>query len=772
MRRNSKLKFYFGLAAILFAAVQASAQCNRVGWVAASNPNCGVKILDLQTGELLWAVAGADNLVLGQTIGFAALPALGLPTCPASDNLPKISLTCVSKDLPCKAEFLADPEPLHPLTVRLSANLFDAANQSCEWDLGDGESGFGQQIVHTYPYEGSFKVKLRVSSKTCQNTSERNIFVSQETATGCGYDIAVTASGQTIFGEIFQSDSHTGDLASVHWYLSKTNQPLGDGPKFTFPTTEYGTFNVCAEYQVAGADGSTCTSTRCQRLSLDPPGCLNPAGPNAQILCPNWAIPVCGCNGLTYANECEAIAAGVTNWWSGSCGSPQPGNCTADLEAKVLGGSPADGFSVLFVNHAAGDFGNLQLDFGDGSPLHTALHWDTLSHQYANAGVYLANLTTWKNDGCISSVTRNIATDVASAANETAPKGSGYVLPGDANADGICNLKDLLYTGVGYFKQGVPRPGASTKFERQLAPNWPSNTLNGLNFKHMDCDGNGIVNELDPSVTSQHSRAMDTSGAVINPSLPKVRWTLKGNPDTIIIKENDPHAVILEADLWVAMPTQPTTDLHGIALSTQQPEFIRANPEFDYNDNSPFGSSNDVVWLRRFFGNSRQTDLAFTRKAGLGANGYMRLGTMRFEVDYIIIVDIIFRQGHPTSPFSPQIGDVFALDHLGLPKGLAVVENPDTVWLKFQGATGVHEAGLSAKIVVAPNPAREQTVIFTGDLDVQNILAFNELGQLVRQFEPSGERRTTLDLAGLAPGFYTLQIQTTSGLGLKKLVVW
>ncbi len=49
-------------------------------------------------------------------------------------------------------------------------------------------------------------------------------------------------------------------------------------------------------------------------------GCVDPGQMNWDAVCTAVYDPVCGCNGVTYPNPCEANAAGVATYYSGPCG--------------------------------------------------------------------------------------------------------------------------------------------------------------------------------------------------------------------------------------------------------------------------------------------------------------------------------------------------------------------------------------------------------------------------------------------------------------------
>jgi len=228
------------------------------------------------------------------------------------------------------------------------------------------------------------------------------------------------------------------------------NWDFGNGQTSTdtFPTVNFdkpGDYTVCLRVNTLmpnAPNGTVCTQQVCQTAHVQDQLCIDPTIIDTQAVCPAVFDPVCGCDGVTYPNACEAQNRhGVTEWSPGACA----GTCfdpawinylvlCADIYDPVCGCDevtyenecvavylngitswtkgpccPPMGCEAFFdLNHLADRVIELKnqsvqaengvLDFGDGY-VHTG-SFDLLTHQYTVPGIYKVCLDITNGSGC------------------------------------------------------------------------------------------------------------------------------------------------------------------------------------------------------------------------------------------------------------------------------------------------------------------------------------------------------------------------------------
>ena len=130
--------------------------------------------------------------------------------------------------------------------------------------------------------------------------------------------------------------------AELTWIVNGELYSVGEG----FIEIEQGTVNqmplvICVWY---ASDACPEVVEVCQTLNPGDGGgggCVDPSLIDLTAMCIDLWAPVCGCNGVTYSNQCEAINyGGVTSWVDGGCETQ--GECTIELDYDFF-----DGYAIF-----------------------------------------------------------------------------------------------------------------------------------------------------------------------------------------------------------------------------------------------------------------------------------------------------------------------------------------------------------------------------------------------------------------------------------------
>ena len=194
------------------------------------------------------------------------------------------------------------------------------------------------------------------------------------------------------------------------------------------------------------------------------------------------------------------------------------------------------------------------------------------------------------------------------------------------------------------------------------------------------------------------------------------------------------------AHLKIGNQVLPAENIYGLALYLGYSSDLVFEDSISvaYNDNSFFGSSDEVFWLPNNQYAEEQMDLGITRVDGNSVDGFGKIG----EVVYIINSDINLENTPSTLVFTK-------------------VDNEPT-------ATNSIELG--QEIDLFPNPATDRVLISIPDLIGEYLEVFNNFGQTL--FEQNiNDTQIELNTRDWNPGIYFVKIKTTEGVVSKRFVL-
>lgn len=335
------------------------------------------------------------------------------------------------------------------------------------------------------------------------------------------------------------------------------------------------------------------------------------------------------------------------------------------------------------------------------------------------------------------------------------------VWPGDANNDMVVNNFDLLPLGVHFSQTGTPRASTANLWQAYMATNWGTNQNNGQDLMHVDCDGNGTIDNDDTLAINQN---FSLTHLVATPPV-EIYSNERTTPDMYFVINSSAFNAgdWVPVELWLGSTSAPLTNIYGLAFNIQYDQSLveNATESLTYATNWLGTPGTDMLTISKIDAMANTAYGAMVRNDQTSRSGYGKVADFKFQVSNTLTAD-------DTIKFS--ISSYMVIDSTGTAQTLTV--GTDTVWVSPL-STGIVNRKVENTVSIAPNPFSTNTTI-TFNTEVQNatVKVFDVVGKEVKVVNFSG-KEFTLEKGDLNAGIYSVKIIATnqSVIANQKIVI-
>lgn len=568
----------------------------------------------------------------------------------------------------------------------------------------------------------STQVNITDTTNVCGGQNNSGVFIDSLliAASDCN-----TCDGVYGFGALLDANGNYIPVTAIVWQDGVVGQARFDlCPFMPYTFTAYdANQNAYTHTIVVG-----CTSNPAG-------GCIDPALIDTMAVCPAVYAPVCGCNGVTYSNDCEAQANGVTSWTTGVCNNSNnnPFYVTVSSQGTGCDTFSCTGYAMLTVSGANGSMpGPLSYQWSNGATGSVA--------QGLCAGVYTVVITE-ANTGLSQTVTVIIGT------------AQGCVWPGDTDDNTVVNNFDILPIALAYGESGPARANATLGWYGQSATDW--NTANPManmpNYKHIDANGDGLVDLNDTQAISlNYGQSYFRSSSSSTGTIPLFVESANAN-------EGDRIGL----PIMFGTSTDVAQDVYGLAFTIHYDptKVVAGSIDIDFTG-SWMGS--DLLTFTKDFPALGLIEVAVARKDRQNISNFGRLGTLNLTISD----DILRSSTTETMPI--EITTVRVVDNANRQQG-ADVQNAGVVTISL--ISGVEDLDGDFQLSVFPNPTNDVLNVQTSGTWIEDITLMTTMGQVLVQKMNVSAEQANLNVADLPAGIYLLSVKTDKGIRHERVTV-
>lgn len=338
------------------------------------------------------------------------------------------------------------------------------------------------------------------------------------------------------------------------------------------------------------------------------------------------------------------------------------------------------------------------------------------------------------------------------------------VWPGDANNDGIVNIRDLLSIGYAMGTYGPERVNGNSDWQPQFGDDWEDPYTDALlDLKHLDTNGDGIVSAQDTAAIAESylntHKITTIKSHQLNTDIDLrflVRDTSQYSGDTLII-----------LDILLGLSNKPAYDAYGLSFEIDFADIINLedkDPRVVYYENSWLSHQKPTLEMFKRLGPTT-IHSGYTKVDGEKAVGYGPIGFV--IVDDFEGVRLPALRNSGKSSYNIVVRNITLMNSNGefsyYPDQTITIENRDNL------ANDNSEASLA---VISPNPTASDASIYLRDNQImETVQVFNLTGSLVYDSGRISTSSWALNTTSLSNGMYILRIKTEDAIFTEKLEV-
>ena len=327
------------------------------------------------------------------------------------------------------------------------------------------------------------------------------------------------------------------------------------------------------------------------------------------------------------------------------------------------------------------------------------------------------------------------------------------VWPGDLNADGVVNHFDVFGVGVANLAQGSTRPSPLNWAPRN-SEDWSFYFPAGGNFKHIDANGDGLINIEDGKMIQYHfgQRKPNYNSPVdiINEG-PEVYIEIVGTTTVDTVAVGQP--------IFARIKITDVPDLYGVAFTLEYDTSMYKYFEFRGQHDYFIDQDDKVTYLDEEFGRVNFSTVKILNNEVL-ASGVIALAELRIDPE---ILDQIMHDNQTVIRFK----NVKGIDAAGNYLDIGATDKTLTI---REVLTSSGEL-TTQKVKVYPNPNNGNLKIESETALIDKLTLIDVTGKNVFYKTFNSKKYISLDLPQLPSGIYFLQLETGNGIIMDKLVI-